>query len=196
VFKHGPDVIRILLIVALMQLPWTISQPFMPVFAHQFKGANEFTLSGIYMASSLVPMLVGIPLGRLADRHGRKRLLYAIAPLPYAANLFLVFAPTSGLGATSSLLVYGLLFGFNHINMAIGSSMAAEIMPKDQLGRWIGVITLFKGLLSIPMPMIGGLIWEGIGPQYVFLAIIGVDALVRLPLLASVGETLHLPPNH
>jgi MHS family proline/betaine transporter-like MFS transporter len=192
VFKHGPDVVRLVLVMGLMELPWTIAEPFMPVYAHQFKGADEFVLGGISMAITVVPMLASIPLGRLADRYGRKKLLFAIAPLSYVANICLVFAPTTGSRSVLFLLLYGVLFGFNSIGMALASSMTAEIMPKEQMGRWIGIISLFRGLLSIPMPMIGGLIWEHVGPQYVFFAAIAVDVLLRLPLLGAVRETLHL----
>jgi MFS family permease len=192
VFKHGPDTMRLVLVMGLMELPWTIASPFMPVYAHEFKGANEFALSGISMAIAVVPMLASIPLGRLADHYGRKKLLFAIAPLAYAANLCLVFAPASGTGAWLFLLLYGVLFGFNSISIALASSMTAEIMPKEQMGRWIGIISLFRSLLGIPAPIIGGLIWEHIGPQHVFLAAIAIDVFLRLPLLASVRETLHL----
>ena len=195
VFRQGPDVARLMVVMGLMELPWTIAQPFMPVYAHQFKGADEFVLGAMAMTSVLVPMLASIPLGRLADRHGRKRLLFAIAPLAYGANLFLVFAPVSGLGASLCLLIYGLLFGFNSIGMALASSMAAEIMPQEQMGHWIGIVGLFRGLLSIPAPTLGGLIWEHVGPQYVFLAAIGIDVCFRLPLLALTRETLHLRDN-
>ena len=128
----------------------------------------------------------------MADRYGRKKLLFALAPLAYLANLSLVLAPSAGASTLPFLLFYGVFFGFNSINMALVSSMAAEIMPKDQMGRWIGTISLFKGLLGIPAPLIGGLIWEHVGPQYVFFAAIAVDVFLRLPLLASVRETLHL----
>ena len=193
VFQHGPDVVRLLLVMGLMELPFTITQPFMPLYAHQFKGANEFVLGGMSMAVAIVPMLASIPLGRLADRYGRKKLLFAVAPLAYAANLCLVLAPSGGTRASLVLLLYGLLFGFNSISMALASSMTAEIVPKEQMGRWIGIVSLFRGLLGIPAPLIGGLLWERFGPQYVFLAAIAIDAFVRLPLLASVRETLHLP---
>jgi MFS family permease len=195
VFQQGPDVVRLMIVMGLMELPWTIAQPFMPVYAYQFKGADEFVLGGIAMTSMLVPMLASIPLGRLADRHGRKKLLFAIAPLAYAANLLLILAPVSGGGATWCLLTYGLLFGFNSIGMALASSMTAEIVPQEQMGRWIGIVGLFRGLLSIPAPTVGGLIWEHIGPQYVFLAAIAIDVCVRLPLLAFTRETLHLQQN-
>ena len=192
VFEHGPDVVRLVLVMGLMELPWTITQPFMPLYAHQFKGADEFVLGGISMAIAVVPMLASMPLGRLADRYGRKKLLFAIAPLSYAANLCLVFAPTSGMGALLFLLLHGVFFGFNSISMTLASAMTAEIMPKEQMGRWIGIVSLFRGLLGIPAPLIGGLIWEHIGPQHVFFAAIAMDAFLRLPLLASVRETLHL----
>ncbi|MBN1138241.1 MAG: MFS transporter [Anaerolineae bacterium] len=192
IFKQGPDVVRLMVIMGLMELPWTIAQPFMPVYAYQFKGADEFVLGGIAMTSMLVPMLASIPLGRLADRHGRKKLLFAIAPLAYAANLLLILAPVSGGGAMLCLLAYGVLFGFNSIGMGLASSMTAEIVPQEQMGRWIGIVGLFRGLLSIPAPAVGGLIWEHIGPQYVFLAAIALDICVRLPLLALTRETLHL----
>ena len=195
IFRQGPDVARLMVIMGLMELPWTVAQPFMPVYVHQFKGANEFVIGGIAMTSMLVPMLASIPLGRMADQHGRKKLLFSIAPLAYAANLFLIFAPVSGLGASLCLLTYGVLFGFNSIGMALASSMAAEIMPQNQMGRWIGVVGLFRGLLSIPAPTLGGLIWEHVGPQYVFLAAIGIDVCLRLPLLALTRETLHLAEN-
>lgn len=192
IFQHGPDVTRLVLVMGLMEVPWTLAQPFMPVYAHEFKGADEFVLGGISMASTVVPMLAAIPLGRLADRYGRKKLLFAVAPLAYVANLCLVFAPAAGKRTLPFLLLYGVFFGFNSISMALVSSMTAEIVPQEQMGRWIGMVSLFRGLLGIPAPLIGGLIWEHIGPEYVFLAAIAIDAFLRLPLLSSVRETLHL----
>lgn len=192
VLKRGPDVIRLMLVIGLMELPWSLTQPFMPVYAHQIKGANEFMLGGIAVAISIVPMLASIPLGRLADEYGRKKLLFAIAPLAYVANLCLVFAPVSGTGRWVFLLLYGILFGFNSISMAVASSMTAEIMPEELMGRWIGMISLVRGLIAVPAPLIAGLVWEHIGPEYVFLGAIAIDVFLRLPLLASVRETLHL----
>ncbi|MFC2038067.1 hypothetical protein ACFLYD_08970, partial [Chloroflexota bacterium] len=75
------------------------------------------------------------------------------------------FAPVSGVGALLCLLLYGVLFGFNSIGMALASSMAAEIMPQEHMGRWIGVVGLFRGMLSIPAPTVGGLIWEHVVEQ-------------------------------
>jgi MFS family permease len=90
------------------------------------------------------------------------------------------------------LLLSGVFFGFNSISMAIAAAMAAEIMPRRQMGRWIGMVSLVRGIVSIPAPLIGGLIWDHVGPPYVFVATMAVDVIVRLPLVASMRETLHL----
>jgi MFS family permease len=195
VFKQGPDVKRLVLVISMMEVPWILCMPFMPVYAHQYKGADEFTLGGIQVASSVLPLLLSIPLGRLADRHGRKRFLYLIAPLAYAGNICLVYAPSEGAASIVFLVGYGLLFGLNTIGMNLISSMVAEIMPRALMGRWIGVVSLFRALLGIPAPLLGGLIWNHVGPQYVFIAAIALDAFVRLPLLLSIRETLHLNPS-
>jgi MFS family permease len=187
VFKQSPDVMRMMLMIALMETPWAMAQPFMPLFAHQEKMANEFVLGGIATSLSVLPMLVSIPLGRLADRYGRKKLLFALTPAVYLAYLFLILA-----NGNTMLIVSGLFFGFTSISMAIASAMTAEIMPRGQMGRWIGMVSLIRGLISIPAPMLGGLIWDHVGPQYVFIAAIAIDLFVRVPLLASIRETLHL----
>jgi len=52
------------------------------------------------------------------------------------------------------------------------------------------MLGLFTGLLTIPAPVLGGLIWRGLGPMYVFLIPVVFDLLLRIPLLATVPETL------
>jgi hypothetical protein len=42
------------------------------------------------------------------------------------------------------------------------------------------------------MVIIGGFIWDRMGPQYVFLTFIVIDIFVRVPLLISMPETLRL----
>ena len=187
IFKDNPDLWRVMVIIGLLDLPWSMAMPFIPLYAHQFKGANEFILGGMTVAVNITTLLVAIPIGRWADRYGRKKILLAIAPLAYLGYLSLVFAT-----GPSMLLLFGLLFGFNSINMGLISSMAAEEVSKDQMGRWIGCISLFRGLVGIPAPLLGGFIWHHVGAAFVFVIPIAIDLAIRLPLLISVRETLNL----
>jgi MFS family permease len=187
IFRGRPMLVRVLAMLALMDIPWTMTRPYMPLFAHQCKGAAEMQLAGIAVTISIASLLFALPLGRMADRYGRKKLLFIIAPVSYLSSALLI-------GSKGPLMLYmaGLCFGFNSIATALGAAMASEIVPKEQMGRWIGLVGLIRGLVSVPAPLVGGLIWEHIGPQYVFIFAVLLDAALRLPLLASIRETLDL----
>ena len=68
--------------------------------------------------------------------------------------------------------------------------MTLELVPVAQMGRWSGLIGFFRGLVAVPAPSIGGLIWREVGPAYVFLIPIAFDLFLRIPLLITIPETL------
>jgi len=185
ILKGNPAAVRFLIMIALMEVPWTMVKPFMPLFAHQVKGADAFILGALGTVSFLVPFVLAIPFGRLADRLGRKKILLALAPLTYLSNVLLILAP-----GPKMLLVAGFFFGFYSISTAVVNAMAAEMVPKEQMGRWIGIMSLVRGAFSIPFPMLAGGLWKAFDPIYVFVAAILIDLLFRIPLLLSVPETL------
>ena len=136
-------------------------------------------------ATVVATLVVGIPLGRLADRIGRKRVIYLLTPLWYASNLLLAFSP----GPITLVLSAVLLVAYN-IGSGATSAMTLEVVPLEEQGRWAGLLGLFVGLVTIPAPIIGGLVWREVGPMYVFLIPIAFDLLFRIPLLTTVSETL------
>jgi hypothetical protein len=65
-------------------------------------------------------------------------------------------------------------------------------VPPEQMGKWLGINRLFRMVLSAILALIAGIIWDKIGPQYIFIAFVGIDLLIRMPLLVSIPETLHM----
>ena len=63
-------------------------------------------------------------------------------------------------------------------------------MPASRMGQWIGIARVVKMLVSASLVLVAGLIWDRVGPQYVFLAFVAIDLGVRLPLLVTMPETL------
>jgi len=55
---------------------------------------------------------------------------------------------------------------------------------------WIGVIGIFAGLVTVPAPLIAGLIWRYVGPAYIFVIPSALDLALRIPLLTAIPETL------
>jgi MFS family permease len=187
VMKEGQHLHRWLIISSLNALPMAMVFPFCQVFAHEVKGATPFILGAMVTGSALTSILFAIPLGRLADRVGRKRVLYLTMPLFWASNLMLIWAPSPAL-----LLAAGILQGFFYIGSPIAAAMERELVPQEHMGRWLGIVRFFRMLVNALVAVISGMIWDRLGPQYVFLAFIGLDLILRAPLLVRMPETLRL----
>ncbi len=187
VLRGGKNLKKWVVISTITQLPLGMVFPYTQVFAHSIKGANEFVLGAMVTGSALASIACAIPLGRLADRIGRKRVLYLTIPLFWISNLMLVLAPSPVF-----LLIAGILQGFFFIGGPIASAIERELVPPEQMGRWLGINRFFRMVLSAILALTAGIIWDKIGPQYIFIAFVGIDLLIRMPLLISIPETLHV----
>ena len=187
VLKEGQHLNRWLFISAVNALPMAMVFPFSQVFAHEIKGADPFILGAMVTGSALTSIVFAIPLGRLADRVGRKRVLYLTMPLFWISNLMLVWATNPAF-----LLIAGILQGFYYIGSPVAAAMERELVPPEHMGRWIGIVRFSRMLFNALIAVISGMIWDRIGPQYVFLVFIALDLILRAPLLIRMPETLRL----
>jgi MFS family permease len=185
VFKQGRNLKRWLVIASIGNLPWFMLIPYVQPFAYEVKGADQYILGAMVTAFAITPLVLGIPIGRLADKIGRKKVLYLIIPLVWAFSFLLIWAPSSGF-----LVVAGVLQGFIYMAAVVTGAMTFELVPAEQMGRWMGVVRFCGWLLGAGGVYLGGVIWDHIGPQYVFLAVIGLDLFIRIPLLMGMPETL------
>ena len=188
VFEQGNKLKRWLVIASISFLPMGMVLPFTQPFAYEVKGADQYILGAMVTGFALTPLVLGVPLGRLADKIGRKKVLYLTIPLFWASNLMLIWAPSPGF-----LIAAGVLQGFFVIISIVTMAMTFEMVPPEQMGRWMGIVRFFRMLLAAGAAYLAGAIWDSIGPQYVFLAVIGFDLLIRIPLLIGMPETLGLP---
>jgi len=187
VLRSGEKLGRWLVIDAIGFLPMGMVIPFAQPFAHEVKGANELILGMMITAFAVTPLVLGIPVGRIADRIGRKRVLYVTIPLAWLSSIALILAPNSGV-----LVLSGVLLGFFTISAVTAGAMAYELVPKAHMGRWLGISVFFRMLLAAGAASLAGVIWDRLGPAYVFLTVIGLELLIRMPLLVTMPETLHL----
>jgi len=186
IIREGRYLKRWLVIASLGNLPLGMVFPFSQVFANEAKGADGFILAAMVTGASLASIILAIPLGRLADRIGRKRVLYLTIPLFWTSNAILVLAT-----GPVWLVIAGTLQGFYWIGGPVASAMERELVPAEQMGRWLGITRCFRMLFNAAMAFLAGLIWDKIGPQYVFMTFIALDLLIRMPLLITMPETLN-----
>ncbi len=184
-FKGEGPLKRWLLIASLTWFPMAMTTPFLQLYAHQVKGADQYLLGIMATATVLTRILFGVPLGRLADRIGRKKVIYLLTPLWYASYLLLVFS-----FSPFTLILSGALQTFYFVCSGVTNAITLELVPVEQMGKWSGLVGLSRGLVTIPAPILGGLVWDHLNPLFVFLIPIGVDLMLKLPLLATIPETL------
>lgn len=175
-----------LIISAINGLPAAMVLPFCQVYAEEVKGASVAVLAAMVMAAAFTSVVFGYPIGVLCDKIGRKKTQYLTVSLLSVSNLLLVLAPSPAV-----LVLSGVFLGFYYIGGPLSSAMARELVSQDKMGRWIGLTRLTNNLFGALMATVAGIIYDRVGPEYVFLINVGLDMLVRLPLLSTMPETLH-----
>ncbi|MFC1964236.1 MFS transporter [Chloroflexota bacterium] len=187
VFRQGRNLKRWLIINSLVYLPHGMILPFTQVFAHEIKGADQFVLGAMVTGMALTSLVLGIPMGRLADKIGRKKVLYLTAFLFWTSSLLLISAPNHAI-----LIAAGAFQGFLFIYLPISAAMTFELVPSEQMGRWLGIVRLFRMLGAAGLAYLAGAIWDHVGPQYLFLIAVALDAFIRIPLLIGMPETIRM----
>jgi MFS family permease len=183
-FKNAKGLRRFIFMECVGAFSMDMVFPFAMVFAVEVKVADPFILGYMGVAATLSNMIFAIPIGRLADRLGRKKTLYLMRPIMYASYLLIAFAPN----AYWLVLAWAFL-GFPW-EWIIWSTMSMEMVDEKQRGRWSGILMLFRGLVSIPAPIIGGILYQMFNPALLFLIPLALDLLLRLPVLITTHETL------
>ncbi len=187
ILKENKYARRWIIIGAINNLPTAMVLPYTQVFAGEVKGASVTILAAMVTACSLTSVFCGYPVGALADRFGRKKVMYVILPLYWLSNILLILAPSPAM-----LIVAGVLSGFYYISSPLSAAIQRELVSQEVMGTWLGVTRLTNAIVAAIMALLAGIIYDKIGPQYVFIIFVALDALVRMPLLASLPETLHL----
>lgn len=175
-----------LIIGTISGLPMGMVLPYTQLFAAEQKHASAATLAIMVTAAALTSVVCGYPIGALSDKIGRKKVLFITIPLFLLSNVMLLVA-----NSPAMLIFAGILQGFFNIGTTLSATIAREIVPSNVMGRWLGINRLISSLFSALMAAVSGMIYDGLGAQYVFIIYIAVDLLIRIPLLIKMPETLH-----
>lgn len=185
---------RWLVIMILRNVGMRLAMPFAPLWIVEVKGADPYILGLMGLGNTLIGLLLQLPVGRLADRIGRKRAFYLFRPFVYLGTLLLVFAP-----GPEYLIIVGMLGyiglvggggggGLGGVSFIPFITMNFELVPEEKRGRWLGLLGFF-GILSFPVSIIGGFMWQQGLMMEVLLIPIVLD-VIAIPILRTVPDTL------
>ncbi len=129
-------------------------------------GSNGFALAMIplaYALYNLTQSFFAIPIGKMADRHGKPTLLAAIYVAFGLGTLFM--ASGSIWGTWIGFGIYGFFAGgFN----ALAKAIISDTAPLELKATAYGVYYTFIGLATLASLSMGGMIWDHIGSDFLF----------------------------
>jgi MFS family permease len=180
IFKEGYVIKRWLFLTIVAAFPWQVMF-YTPLYAAQIKGADQFILGGMSAASTIVFVFFAIPLGHLSDTVGRKKIASFASILLILSYLVLIWAPNNLV-----LLLSGLLSGFSMSFTQNLMAISVDLVPREYLGSWYGILGFCRGLIGIVSPLLCGYFWVFVSPSsvfylLVFMQILALGALLLVP---------------
>ncbi|MBS7611999.1 MFS transporter [Candidatus Bathyarchaeota archaeon] len=170
-----------------------ISMPFVPLWIVDIKGADPYLLGVLGTVSVAVSLLLQIPMGKLADTIGRKKVFLILRPFSYIGTLLLVWAPnTMALIAAGALGAMGLMVfggGIGGISFIPFITMYWESFPAEKRGRLQGISGLLDFVGSFAT-ILGGLLWQAGYMELVLLLPMLIDIIVLVPTFLIIPESL------
>ena len=132
----------------------------------------------LYVGMALVYMVLAIPIGRLADRIGRRQIFvagYALLGLAYGLLLLPVLPQVLSLGI---LLLLGLYYAATD---GVLSALASAMLPEQWRTTGLAVMTTGTGLARLLASLGYGALWTYFGPnQALTLFLLGLSLTVLL----------------
>lgn len=173
-WKDSPVAYRRLVTGLLIFTLFNSSDVFLLLKAKQ-NGFSDTAVIGVYIFYNLVYAVFSLPLGKLADKIGLKKIFY------FGIALFGVVYLLMGL--TSDLRIFiGLFFLYGIYAAAtegISKAWVSNISDKKDVGTAIGTFTGLQSIFTMLASSLAGLIWFEWGASATFL-ITSVGAFIVL----------------
>ncbi|MFP3952005.1 MAG: MFS transporter [Candidatus Bathyarchaeia archaeon] len=190
VFEEGVALKRWIFMVAVLSFTDGMIIPIRPLYLVDVKSADPYILAAMTSAATIILLLFAVPIGRLSDRIGRKKVIFLLRPLLYLSRILIVLAPSP-----QFLILVGVFNAFASLITVTGVlwiTMQMELVEPSRRGIWQGIVLMLRGVFKTPAAIIGGILYMRIDPSILFIAPIIIDMLVIIPILATIPETLNL----
>lgn len=174
----------IFLTVFIDLLGFGILIPILPAFASKQLGISDFAIGVLFASFSFVQFIFNPILGKLSDKYGRKPLIL-ISLLCTITSYILFSFSTSFI----MLLISRLLGGFGGSNIAVAQAYIADITPKSNRSKGMGLIGMAFGLGFVFGPVVGGLL-SGYGYAVAGLGSAGFSTIAFIFALVVLKESL------
>lgn len=181
---------RDLILVSIALFTWGIGESsyfyFQPIYLEKL-GASNIAIGTILGAVGMTMAIVHIPAGYLADRWGRRKLLWAAWILGFLSALVMTLAKSLPVFVSGMILYAVTVFVSSPL-----SSYITAARGKYSVGRAMTLITAIYSAGSIAGPLIGGFIGNKFGLEKVYPFAAGVFFISTIMVLNLRPQPIEL----
>lgn len=145
------------------------SYSFLLIFAGK-SGFQATYLPVFYLIITITAAIFSLPMGRLSDKIGRKKLLY-LAFILWAVICTGLILSTSAIAVIAAFILYGL---HKAALETVQKTFTSELCPECFRATGLGVFQMAIGICALPASLIAGFLWDKIdmhAPFYLSLAL-------------------------
>lgn len=163
-----------------------------PIVAVLALGAGPGEIGLLATAQTLPFLLLSIPLGLLADRTSRRRLMVGSEVLRTLALLGLLAALACGQLSVGLLAVLGFVGAVGTVGFSVAApALVPVLVPREALARANGRLELARSAAFAAGPALGGALvtWAGAPTAFVLAAMLSASAVALLLQLVEPQRT-------
>jgi len=180
----APNLQLFLVLSALFALG-SFSYSFPLIYARKF-GFEERAVPVLYLLFTVTASLMSLPLGKLADKLGRKFVLVLSYFLWGAFCLGFVLIQ-SHVGVVLLFVLYGVHLG---AMQPVQRTFVSELSPVEYRASMLGAFQMIVGLCALPASVVAGILWDNLGMAAPFYFSLGLTGLT-IALMLFVKEILN-----
>ncbi|GAP15995.1 arabinose efflux permease [Longilinea arvoryzae] len=155
----------------VIDVSFSVSNQFQPIYLQDLAHFSNSQIGVLISISSAVTMAVMLLGGGLSDKLG-ERVCIVGGGLLVAAGMVLFLLTRDYLGFVISFGLFGM--GGGLLGPAY-DSLISKAIPIRLRGTAFGLFSSSIGVISLPAPWIGGILWDQIGPRAPFMVpVIGI----------------------
>ena len=154
------------------------SYSFLLIFAGK-SGFKATYLPVFYLIITVTAAIFSLPMGKLSDKIGRKKLMY-LAFILWAAICVSFILSTNSIVVIAVFVLYGL---HKAALETVQKTYTSELCPESFRATGLGVFQMAIGICALPASLIAGFLWDKINMQAPFYLSLGLSLIACLMLL-------------
>lgn len=154
---------------------FSLSRNIEPLYLEKIGGLDTQEIGFMWSIFSVAMLVTPVISGKLVDKYGER--------VPISGGFLMIFVAFSIFLNVSGFFAFAIVWTI--FGLAVGllspaySSLISKVVPHDRLGAFNGVFYGSIGLLALPAPYLGTLMWERISPGSPFM-VAAVAALLTI----------------